>query len=325
MSLIREFKGVWIPKEIYLNSLLSRLEKDLLVEIISLDNEKGCFASNAYLATFLDTSEITVSNSIKKLKELAYIYQESFDGRTRILHANPDVYLKAELRDFKVQDPIKNSDELKDSLKVHFKADLKPTLRQTQSILKSSIKVGFKDNNIENNIENNKVEIPELRSETEKIDLLSSVLKNSEKEEIKSKKISKKLIEPEALRVLTFFKTNVSKFCNASTPSIVAGIPRAITIFQEYFKDDAVEKLIEALYKFRQDGLYTWMLNNCPSSISPKTIFSEKFVKDKLLPFTINQTNHGTDVLRPKTEEELRQIQESNKANFDKFMARHSK
>ena len=46
----RDFKGVWIPKEIWLNTDLSIIEKVLLVEIDSLDNsDRGCFASNEYL------------------------------------------------------------------------------------------------------------------------------------------------------------------------------------------------------------------------------------------------------------------------------------
>ena len=41
----RDFKGVWIPKEIWLNPDLTLVEKCLLVEIDSLDNEheRGLF------------------------------------------------------------------------------------------------------------------------------------------------------------------------------------------------------------------------------------------------------------------------------------------
>ena len=80
----RDFKGVWIPKEIYLNKELSWTDKILLLEIDSLDNEDGCFASNAYFSELLGISQINVSKSISKLKKLGYIRQESFDGRTRI-------------------------------------------------------------------------------------------------------------------------------------------------------------------------------------------------------------------------------------------------
>lgn len=80
----RDFKGVWIPKEIWLNTDLSIIEKVLLVEIDSLDNsEKGCFASNEYLASFVQLSEGRVANIISDLKKRGYIIQLFFDGRNR--------------------------------------------------------------------------------------------------------------------------------------------------------------------------------------------------------------------------------------------------
>ena len=79
----RDFKGVWIPKEIWLNENLTMLEKVILIEIDSLDNEEHCVAGNDYLAKFCQCSEWKVSTAIKKLKELRYIEIISFDGRHR--------------------------------------------------------------------------------------------------------------------------------------------------------------------------------------------------------------------------------------------------
>jgi hypothetical protein len=80
----RDFKGVWIPKEIWLNTDLSIIEKVLLVEIDSLDNsERGCFASNEYLAKFVQLSEGRVANIISDLKKRKFIIQVFFDGRNR--------------------------------------------------------------------------------------------------------------------------------------------------------------------------------------------------------------------------------------------------
>jgi hypothetical protein len=80
----RDFKGVWIPKEIWLNTELSIIEKVLLVEIDSLDNsERGCFASNEYLASFVQLSEGRVANIISDLKKRKFIIQVFFDGRNR--------------------------------------------------------------------------------------------------------------------------------------------------------------------------------------------------------------------------------------------------
>ena len=39
----RNFKGVWIPREVWLSEELSLMEKVLFVEIDSLDNERSCF------------------------------------------------------------------------------------------------------------------------------------------------------------------------------------------------------------------------------------------------------------------------------------------
>ena len=85
----RDFKGVWIPKEIYLNEKLSLVEKILLIEIQSLDmSDKGCFAGNHYFAKFIGVSTTTISVGVRKLIELGYIYQESFDGRVRVLKSS---------------------------------------------------------------------------------------------------------------------------------------------------------------------------------------------------------------------------------------------
>lgn len=82
----RDFKGIWIDKEIWLDKRLNALDKIILAEIDSLDIEdKGCWASNEYLAEFCQCNSITISRTIKKLKELGFIEQVSFDGRHRIL------------------------------------------------------------------------------------------------------------------------------------------------------------------------------------------------------------------------------------------------
>ena len=82
----RDFKGVWIPKEVWLDDRLSAVEKIILVEIDSLDStERECWASNQHIAKFCQVSERTVSSAISKLKDLGYIYVQSFDGRQREL------------------------------------------------------------------------------------------------------------------------------------------------------------------------------------------------------------------------------------------------
>jgi len=89
MNETRDFKGVWIKKEIWLNTNLTLIEKVLIVEIDSLDNsERGCFASNEYLAKFVNLSEGRVANIISDLKKRDFIIQLFFDGRNRGLRTN---------------------------------------------------------------------------------------------------------------------------------------------------------------------------------------------------------------------------------------------
>ncbi len=72
----RDFKGVWIPKEIWLDNQLSWMEKLFIVEINSLDNEEGCYASNSYLGEFFNLSNGRVSQIIKSLIEKQYLSAE---------------------------------------------------------------------------------------------------------------------------------------------------------------------------------------------------------------------------------------------------------
>ena len=81
----RDFKGVWIPKEVWLRTDLTWLDKIILVEIDSLDNENHCTASNGYFAEFCQCSESKVTKAIKKLTDLNLIEQIDFDGRHRKL------------------------------------------------------------------------------------------------------------------------------------------------------------------------------------------------------------------------------------------------
>ena len=82
----RDFKGVWIPKEVWLDTRLNALEKVILTEIDSLDSsERGCWASNKHIADFCQCSETKVSTAISKLIEYEYLYVQSFDGRIREL------------------------------------------------------------------------------------------------------------------------------------------------------------------------------------------------------------------------------------------------
>lgn len=81
----RDFKGVWIAREVWLDKRLTALDKVILTEIDSLDRGDGCFASNAYIADFCQCSENKVSEAVAKLSRFGYIAIAGFNGRSRIL------------------------------------------------------------------------------------------------------------------------------------------------------------------------------------------------------------------------------------------------
>lgn len=82
-ELKRQFKGVWMPKEIYLSAELTAMEKLVLIEINSLDGERDhCFASNKHFADFFGISTRHVTKILAHLAELKFIRIEMI-GRNR--------------------------------------------------------------------------------------------------------------------------------------------------------------------------------------------------------------------------------------------------
>lgn len=83
----RDFKGVWIPKEIWLSPQLSLMEKVLFVEIHSLDNEHGCYASNRHFAEFFGVSDRQIRTYLGSLKEKGFITITIRNRNDRVIHA----------------------------------------------------------------------------------------------------------------------------------------------------------------------------------------------------------------------------------------------
>lgn len=79
----RDFKGIWIPAELWLNENLTPNEIILLAEIDSLSSKnEGCYASNGYLAKFLKLEEGTVKNMLTELRKKKYIVDHNYDPQT---------------------------------------------------------------------------------------------------------------------------------------------------------------------------------------------------------------------------------------------------
>lgn len=82
----RDFKGVWIPKEIWLDEKLSTLEKVIFCGILHFSHDKNmCYESNSSLSEFCQCSETKISKAISKLIGLGYVYTERFNGRQRAI------------------------------------------------------------------------------------------------------------------------------------------------------------------------------------------------------------------------------------------------
>ena len=111
----RKFKGIWIPNYVWLSKDLTLQEKVFLVEIDSLDNNGGCYASNAYFGKFFGLSTTRVSLVIKSLIDKGYLIStiNQNEGNKRLL--------KTSLIKFKdpIQQKLKhnNKDNNKDNKK----------------------------------------------------------------------------------------------------------------------------------------------------------------------------------------------------------------
>lgn len=96
----RKFKGIWIPEYLWFYEGLTINEKVFYLEIDSLDNEQGCFASNEHFSKFSGLSKNRCSEVIKSLEskrivtvELIYKLKAgkiSKEVDKRIIKVNPE-------------------------------------------------------------------------------------------------------------------------------------------------------------------------------------------------------------------------------------------
>ena len=85
----REFKGVWIPAEIWLRCDLSMVEKALFAEIDSFSgNGREFRKSNQTIEKEYGISRPTISKSLKKLVDLDLV-EVRYDGRLRFITTQP--------------------------------------------------------------------------------------------------------------------------------------------------------------------------------------------------------------------------------------------
>jgi hypothetical protein len=85
----RDFKGIWIPKRIWLIEGLKPAYRIFLAEIDSLDNGEGCVAKNEHFSALFGLSKNRCSEIIKMLSEEGYIsisYVQKGENEVRFLN-----------------------------------------------------------------------------------------------------------------------------------------------------------------------------------------------------------------------------------------------
>ena len=119
----RGFKGVWIPRSLWLNPHLTPKQIILLAEVDSLDCDgKGCYASNDYLGQFLGTTGHRVANMLVDLRKKGLIRTVSFDGRQRRIKAIFPKEVKADFPETGIADiPESGNADVSESGKYRYK------------------------------------------------------------------------------------------------------------------------------------------------------------------------------------------------------------
>ena len=79
------FSGVFVPREILLDNDLSANAKLIYAIVQSLDNERGCFASNEYIGGMVGVCESSVRSCLSALEDKKYIIRNiNADGNRSI-------------------------------------------------------------------------------------------------------------------------------------------------------------------------------------------------------------------------------------------------
>jgi hypothetical protein len=272
-NLERDFKGVWIKKEIWLNTNLSLIEKVLIVEIDSLDkSNRGCFASNEYLAKFVQLSEGRVANIISDLKKRDFLIQLFFDGRNRGLRIN------------------------KHKCESSFNENVKPDLTKTGKRTSRKREYTNTDNNTINNtinilsenskefspIEINGIEIKEYKNgKVNPFQLISELQKEEEKVKFAPKEKEERKPNP-TYEAFTIFCETFERLSGANYPKDKKGnyimSPKEaggmVYLLRWLEKVDTYGNTIEALKVFVRAA---WNLNDkwIRANFTPNTLYGQ--------------------------------------------------
>lgn len=90
-----KFTGVWIPAGVFQHLTISITAKVVYGVVEALDNDDGCFASNAYLSRHLGLGERQIRNILGELDDANLITRVDIDGRRVIRTVEKTAIVKA--------------------------------------------------------------------------------------------------------------------------------------------------------------------------------------------------------------------------------------
>jgi hypothetical protein len=93
-----QFSGVFIPREVLLDQEIPANAKIIFAIVQSLDNDKGCYASNEYIGGMIGLSDSAVRASLHILESKGLITRTIVDGTSRTLKTCTTQSLRAEPR-----------------------------------------------------------------------------------------------------------------------------------------------------------------------------------------------------------------------------------
>lgn len=70
---MKEFKGIWLPKEVIENTNINDKEKMIYSMILSLSKNQECIVTNSYISKIFNITTIQVSRVINSLKRKGFI------------------------------------------------------------------------------------------------------------------------------------------------------------------------------------------------------------------------------------------------------------
>ncbi len=108
----RDFRGIWIPAEIWLTKELTVGEKLMYVEIESLSRlQRGCFASNAHFADMFQISPTRASEIINSLASKGFVTIEQTRQGVRTVQRVIKVVQRINTSSENLKNPFGKSEE----------------------------------------------------------------------------------------------------------------------------------------------------------------------------------------------------------------------